>query len=78
MKIIILIGNMQMPIFLRSLNNMIMDSNKDILENLHLKQVENAINRKLLLKKYDYNYIFTKKKASALTIEQLHNKMKDT
>lgn len=62
MKIIILIGNMQMPIFLRSLNNMIMDSNKDILENLHLKQVENAINRKLLLKKYDYNYIFTTKK----------------
>lgn len=62
MKIIILIGNMQIPIFLRSLNNMIMDSNKDILENLHLKQVEIAIDRKLLLKKNDYNYIFTEKK----------------
>lgn len=49
MKIIILIDNMQIQIFIRSLDEMIMDSNKVILENFHLKQVEIAINRKLSL-----------------------------
>lgn len=47
MKIIILIDNMQIQIFIRSLNEMILDYNKVILENFHLKQVEIAINQKL-------------------------------
>lgn len=38
---------MQIQIFIRNLNRMIMDSNKDILENLHKKRVEITINQKL-------------------------------